>query len=53
MTGFKAEGSVKAHAQYLRDLDKQLSSNASLTQIQVHCDTLLSTWGEIRGNEHC
>ena len=50
-TGFKAEGSVKAQSEYLRDLDTKLSSSATLTQVQVHCETLLATWGKIRGND--
>ena len=52
VTGFKAEDSVKkAQSQYLRDLDKKLSANATLTQVQVHCDTLLAKWCKIRGND--
>ena len=49
-TGFKTESSTKAQWQYMRDLDTKLSASASQTQIQVHCDTLLSTWLLIRGN---
>ena len=47
-TGFKAEGSGKAQSEYLRDLDTKLSSSATLTQVQVHCETLLATctWGK-------
>ena len=48
--GFKTEGSTKAQSQYMHDLDTKLSASASLTQIQVHCDTLLATWLSIRGN---
>ena len=51
VTSFKTEDSIKAQSQYLRDLDKKLSANASLTQVQVHCDTLLTTWCKIRGND--
>ena len=39
VTSFKKEDSIKAQSQYLRDLDKKLSANATLTQVQVHCDT--------------
>ena len=49
-TGFRTESSTKAQSQYMRDLDTKLSASASQTQIQVHCDTLLSTWLLIRGN---
>ena len=49
-TGFKAESSTKAQSQYMRDLDTKLTASATQTQIQVHCDTLLSTWLMIRGN---
>ena len=51
VTSFKTEDSIKAQSQYLRDLDKKLSANATLTQVQVHCDTLLATWCKIRGND--
>ena len=50
-TGFKAESSTKAQSQYMRDLDTKLTANATQTQIQVHCDTLLATWHMIRGND--
>ena len=51
VTSFKSEDSSKAQSQYLRDLDKKLSANATLTQVQVHCNTLLATWCKIRGND--
>ena len=51
VTSFKTEDSIKAQSQYLRDLDRKLSANATLTQVQVHCDTLLATWCKIRGND--
>ena len=51
VTASNAEDSVKAQSQYLRDLDKKLSSNATLAQVQVHCNTLLATWCKIRGND--
>ena len=50
VTGFKPEGSVRIQASYMRVLDTKLSASATLTQVQVHCDTLLCTWQNIRGN---
>ena len=51
VTGFKPEGSVRVQAGLLRALDTKLSASSSLTQIQVHCDSLLHTWQKIRGND--